>query len=141
MARNDISDDVKRYSKAMNPYYYQDKLDDKGNVIGGTEWKPTFSPVKSYDLNDIFSRALQYIKPDQGSYERIQFIDANGNITSKYTPGGSVARYNTLTQSWEKLSEDKIKTAVTAVMNAKPAIAASLHQDYDVEKWNKEHNK
>ena len=134
-ARNDISDDVKRYSKAMNPYYYQDKLDDKGNVIGGTEWKPTFNPVKSYDLNDIFARALQYIKPDQGSYERTQFIDANGNITSKYTPGGSVARYNTLTQSWEKLSEDKIRTAVTAVMNANPAIAASLHQDYDVEKW------
>lgn len=134
-ARNDISDDVKRYSKAMNPYYYQDKLDDKGNVIGGSEWKPTFSPVKSYDLNDIFTRALQYIKPDQGSYEKTQFIDANGNVTSKYTPGGSVARYNTLTQSWEKLSEDKIRTAVTAVMNANPAIAASLHQDYDVEKW------
>lgn len=134
-ARNDISDDVKRYSKVMNPYYYQDKLDDKGNVIGGSEWKPTFSPVKSYDLNDIFARALQYIKPDQGSYERTQFIDANGNITSKYTPGGSVARYNTLTQSWEKLSEDKIRTAVMAVMNANPAIAASLHQDYDVEKW------
>lgn len=134
-ARNDISDDVKRYSKAMNPYYYQDKLDDKGNVIGGSEWKPTFSPVKSYDLNDIFARALQYIKPDQGSYERTQFIDANGNITSKYTPGGSVARYNTLTQSWEKLSEDKIRTAVIAVMSANPAIAASLHQDYDVEKW------
>lgn len=134
-ARNDISDDVKRYSKAMNPYYYQDKLDNKGNVIGGSEWKPTFSPVKSYDLNDIFARALQYIKPDQGSYEKTQFIDANGNVTSKYTPGGSVARYNTLTQSWEKLSEDKIRTAVTAVMNANPAIAASLHQDYDVEKW------
>lgn len=134
-ARNDISDDVKRYSKAMNPYYYQDKLDDKGNVIGGSEWKPTFSPVKSYDLNDIFARALQYIKPDQGSYEKTQFIDANGNVTSKYTPGGSVARYNTLTQSWEKLSEDKIRTAVNAVMNANPAIAASLHQDYDVEKW------
>lgn len=134
-ARNDISDDVKRYSKAMNPYYYQDKLDDKGNVIGGSEWKPTFSPIKSYDLNDIFARALQYIKPDQGSYEKTQFIDANGNVTSKYTPGGSVARYNTLTQSWEKLSEDKIRTAVTAVMNANPAIAASLHQDYDVEKW------
>ena len=134
-ARNDISDDVKRYSKAMNPYYYQDKLDDKGNVIGGSEWKPTFSPVKSYDLNDIFTRALQYIKPDQGSYEKTQFIDANGNVTSKYTPGGSVARYNTLTQSWEKLSEDKIRTAVTAVMNANPAIAASLYQDYDVEKW------
>lgn len=134
-ARNDISDDVKRYSKAMNPYYYRDKLDDKGTVIGGSEWKPTFSPVKSYDLNDIFTRALQYIKPDQGSYEKTQFIDANGNVTSKYTPGGSVARYNTLTQSWEKLSEDKIRTAVTAVMNANPAIAASLHQDYDVEKW------
>ena len=134
-ARNDISDDVKRYSKAMNPYYYQDKLDDKGNVIGGSEWKPTFNPVKSYDLNDIFARALQYIKPDQGSYEKTQFIDANGNVTSKYTPGGSVARYNTLTQSWEKLSEDKIRTAVNAVMNANPAITASLHQDYDVEKW------
>lgn len=134
-ARNDISNDVKRYSKAMNPYYYQDKLDNKGNVIGGSEWKPTFSPVKSYDLNDIFTRALQYIKPDQGSYEKTQFIDANGNVTSKYTPGGSVARYNTLTQSWEKLSEDKIRTAVTAVINANPAIAASLHQDYDVEKW------
>lgn len=134
-ARNDISDDIKRYSKAMNPYYYQDKLDDKGNVIGGSEWKPIFSPVKSYDLNDIFARALQYIKPDQGSYEKTQFIDSNGNVTSKYTPGGSVARYNTLTQSWEKLSEDKIRTAVTAVMNANPAIAASLHQDYDVEKW------
>lgn len=134
-ARNDISDDVKRYSKAMNPYYYQDKLDDKGNVIGGSEWKPTFNPVKSYDLNDIFARALQYIKPDQGSYEKTQFIDANGNVTSKYTPGGSVARYNTFTQSWEKLSEDKIRTAVNAVMNANPAITASLHQDYDVEKW------
>lgn len=134
-ARNDISDDVKRYSKAMNPYYYRDKLDDKGTVIGGSEWKPTFSPVKSYDLNDIFTRALQYIKPDQGSYEKTQFIDANGNVTSKYTPGGSVARYNTLTQSWERLSEDKIRTAVNAVMNANPAIAASLHQDYNVEKW------
>jgi hypothetical protein len=38
--RTDISEADKEYFREVNKYYYQDKTDNSGNVIGGTKWTP-----------------------------------------------------------------------------------------------------
>lgn len=132
-ARQDLSQDAKDWAKEKNPYKYEDKYDENGNVIGGTEWTPDFTPVESKDFNDIFKLALTYAAKEHGGGSSATFVDADGNPTKNVT--GAIAVLSTTTGKWERLSEDKIKSAIEAAMSANPQYEASLHQDWEVLKW------
>ena len=133
-ARTDLNDDTKAWAKAMNPYHYQDKVDENtGKVIGGTEWKPDITPVKDIDFNDILKLAAQYVTPDGGTIQNITFIDANGRPTS--SPTGALARLNTTTNTWEAITPAKLRAGIEAAMNANPEYAAGLRQAYTVLQW------
>lgn len=139
--RTDLSEDYKNYYRARTKYNYQDITDDNGKVVGGTKWEPNERPVSQIDMNEVFTTALKYVSPDSGSYENTMFLDPNTGRTSKtYTPGAELVRLNTVTNSYEKLGADKLQAAVTAAMNANPAIKASLEQDFKIDKWKHEQN-
>lgn len=139
--RNDLSEDYKNYYRSRTKYNYQDITDDNGRVVGGTKWQPNERPVSQIDMNEVFTTALKYVSPDSGTYENVMFLDPNTNKTSKtYTPGAELVRLNTVTNSYEKLGADKLQAAVTAAMNANPAIKASLEQDFKIDKWKHERN-
>jgi hypothetical protein len=139
--RTDLSEDYKNYYRARTKYNYQDITDDNGKVVGGTKWQPNERPVSQIDMNEVFTTALKYISPDSGTYENTMFLDPNTGRTSKtYTPGAELVRLNTVTNSYEKLGADKLQAAVTAAMNANPAIKASLEQDFKIDKWKHEQN-
>lgn len=139
--RTDLSEDYKNYYRAHTKYNYQDITDDNGKVVGGTKWEPNERPVSQIDMNEVFTTALKYVSPDSGSYENTMFLDPNTGRTSKtYTPGAELVRLNTVTNSYEKLGADKLQAAVTAAMNANPAIKASLEQDFKIDKWKHEQN-
>lgn len=134
-SRNDVNDAAKEMAKAMSPYYYRDKQ--TGELINNGVWKPGYSPVKSYDYNEILRLVSQYVSPDAGSFSApMAFLNADGTVTNTPTIGSTLGVLNQVTQKWERLPEEKIRQAWSAAIAANPEIMASLKQDYDVANWN-----
>lgn len=143
--RGEITRDTAEWAKALNPYHYEDNyqkdsdgnivLDEQGNpkVIGGSTWTPRISPVKDIDFNDVLKLAAAYTSPDAGSGTSVSFLGADGRPTSN--PTNAVGILNTATNTWERLSPDKLRQGVYAAMNANPEYAAGLRQAYKVLNW------
>lgn len=134
--RNDISQDVKDRFREMNPYYYQDKFDKKtGEIVGGTAWKPTSSPVEGVDLSKVAAAALQFAAREKGGGNRTTWLDANGNPTTDYRKSVTGAVFNVTTQQWERLSEEKIRQGIQAAMGLVKGAKDSAMQDYETALW------
>lgn len=143
--RGEITRDTAEWAKSLNPYHYEDNyqkdsdgnvvLDEEGNpkVIGGSTWTPTMSPVKDIDFNDVLKLAAAYTSPDAGGGTSVTFIDANGKPTTN--PTNAIATLNKATNTWERLSPEKLRQGVAAAMNANPEYAAGLRQAYKVLEW------
>ena len=132
-ARKDLNDDTKAWAKAKNPYHYQDKVDDAGRVIGGTEWKPYITPVEDIDMNKVYALASQYIRPKKSNWESTTFVDENGNISKTYKPGYFVL--NEITGNKEEVTREMVDNAINMAINANPEIEASMKQSFEVAKW------
>lgn len=132
--RKDLSEDKKNYFREINHYYYEDKYDATGKIIGGTEWKPIKQEVSEIPLIEIIKGGISLAAKEKGSNNITRFIDKDGNITTEPTAenvfDGEV--YNTTTQSWERLGRDKIMQGINAYIEGTPGAKASLQQDYDI---------
>lgn len=132
--RTDLSEDYKNVFKEINTYRYQDKFDDNGNIIGGTDWKPTKEAVSEIPLINILKGGIELAAKDAGRSNITRFLDKNGKVitdpTSDNIFDGQV--YNTTTNQWESLGRDKIMKGIQAYIETTPGIKASLKQDYDV---------
>lgn len=134
-ARTDVNDAAKEMAKALSPYYYRDKQ--TGELINNGVWKPGYSPVKSYDTNQILQLVGQYVSPDEGGFSSpISFLNADGSISDHWDPAGGLGVLEQQTGEWKRLSKEKIKSAWDAALAANPGIMASLKQDYEVANWN-----
>lgn len=69
-----ISNDTYEWWVADNPYDYNDVYDNKGNVIGGTDWQSKFLPVEDMDFNKLAVVAFTEISPEKDS-------EANGTTS------------------------------------------------------------
>lgn len=140
--RQDISQDIKDRFKEMNPYYYSDKIDEKtGEIIGGTKWSPNGTPVEGVDMSKVASMALQLAAKESGSSNKTTWLDADGNPTSDYRKSVTGAVFNTTTQSWEQLSEEKIQQGIRAALGLVKGAKASAKQDYETAVWKYNKNK
>lgn len=132
--RTDLSEDYKNVFKEINTYRYQDKFDDNGNIIGGTDWKPTKEVVSEIPLINILKGGIELAAKDAGRSNITRFLDKNGKVITDPTADnvfdGQV--YNTTTNQWESLGRDKIMKGIQAYIETTPGIKASLKQDYDV---------
>lgn len=143
--RGEITRDTAEWAKALNPYHYEDNyqkdsngnivLDEQGNpkVIGGSTWTPAMSPVKDIDFNDVLKLAAAYTSPDAGSGTSVSFLGTDGKPTS--SPTNAIGILNTATNTWERLSPEKLRQGIAAAMNANPEYAAGLRQAYEVLNW------
>ena len=133
--RQDITQDVKNWTKDMNPYHYQDQVDKEGHIIGGTNWEPNRTPVSTVDLSNLMTKAKQWVAVHKGSgVTDIKFVDADGNLTSN--PGKNVygLAYKK-SGSWEYVSEKDLNDALKSAIDTTPGARASLQQDYEVALW------
>ena len=132
--RTDLSEDYKNVFKEINTYSYQDKFDDNGNIIGGTDWKPTKEAVSEIPLINILKGGIELAAKDAGKSNITRFLDKNGKVITDPTADnifdGQV--YNTTTNQWESLGRDKIMKGIQAYIETTPGAKASLKQDYDV---------
>ena len=134
-ARNDISEDTKAWVKEMNPYHYEDKVDDAGRVIGGSEWLPSITPVEDIDLNKVYTIASQYIEPKRSKWEKTIFLDANGNEYDHWIPGITIDFLNKTTGKRTEITREMAENAINMAINANPEIEASMKQSFEVAKW------
>lgn len=133
--RKDLSEDKKNYFREINHYYYEDKYDATGKIIGGTEWKPIKREVSEVPKSVIMNQALQWAAKETGGGTQVTFLDANGNPTSDYTQSadGNVFMYQS--GSYQKLSKEKLRQAVNAAIETVAGAKASLNQDYEIALW------
>lgn len=133
--RNDITQDVKDYALANNPYHYEDKYDEQGHLIGGSTWEPNKTPVSTVDLSNLMTKAKQWVAVHKGGgVNDIKFVDADGNLTSDPSKNVYGLAYKK-SGSWEYVSEKDLNDALTSAIDTTPGARASLQQDYDVSLW------
>lgn len=145
--RKDISQDVKDYTIAMNPYYFELEKetvrDSDGNVVlneDGTEKKKVVGykdfkgadPTTQYSNLDINKNIMAVLNPDvtSGSSIKMYYTDAYGN-RQETTDFNKAEYYIDRSGREEKLNDGKIANAVFLTLND-PQIDASLRQDYKV---------
>lgn len=145
--RKDISQDVKDYTIAMNPYKFELEeetvRDSNGNVVlneDGTEKKKVVGykdfkgadPTTQYSNMDINKNIMAVLNPDvtSGSSIKMYYTDAYGN-RQETTDFNKAEYYIDRSGREEKLSDGKIANAVFLTLND-PQIDASLRQDYKV---------
>ena len=132
---SNMPDDYKEYYKAKNQYYYNDKIDKNGKIIGGTKWEAITSPTTIIPLSEIVDKAIKRVAADSGQSSITQWLDEYGKPTTDPNKAFDGAVYNTVTRSWEKLGADKIRQAIDAVIEEIPGAKESLDQDYNVAEW------
>lgn len=133
--RQDITQDVKNWAKDNNPYRYQDQLDKEGHIIGGTNWEPNRTPVSTFDLSNLMTKAKQWVAVHKGSgVSDIKFVDADGNLTSDPSKNVYGLAYKK-SGSWEYVSEKDLNDALKSAIDTTPGARASLQQDYEVALW------
>ncbi len=145
--RKDISQDVKDYTIAMNPYKFElneeTVRDSNGNVVlneDGTEKKKVVGykdfvgtdPTTQYSNLDINKNIIAVLNPDvtSGSSIKMYYTDSYGN-RQETTDFNKAEYYIDRSGREEKLSDRKIANAVFLTLND-PQIDASLRQDYKV---------
>lgn len=131
--RTDIDQRTKNWALATNPYSYADITDDKGNVVGGTEWQPSNRPVGQIDLSKLGSLALSWVKPNKSSGTSAMFVDGDGNFTKDVSKAVDVAY--TTNSGVEYLGKDKLREAINAAIDMTPGGRAAIEQDYKVAEW------
>lgn len=140
-ANKTLDEDTKAYYREKNKYYYQDTYDKAGNIIGGTEWKPLEREVNHVPRNLVYEQAIKWAAKDQGMSNSVMFLDANGRPTDKYNESATGEIFTNVSGKWEKLSEDKVRTAINAAMEAIPEAKASFDQEWKVANWKYDNGK
>lgn len=134
--RQDLPQNYKEMYKELNPYYYEDKIDEKtGRIISSSKWQPTYSPTQVVPLNEIMNQGLKWAAKEAGEGSATRWIDANGNITNNPNASFDGQVFNSTTNKWERLSKEKILQGIKASIESTPGAKESLEQDHRVALW------
>lgn len=134
--KSNMPENYKNYFRNNNPYRSIIKKDDKGNIIGTEDWKPTVSPTPIVAKSEILAKGVALAAKESGSGTITRFVDENGNVSQNPTENAEI--FSTTTNSWERLSKDKIWKGIKAYIKNTPGALESIKQDFDIETW--EHN-
>ena len=131
-----IPEAYKDMYRELNPYHYEDKYNDNGQVIEGTKWEPNKNPVNTIPLSDLIVKGISIAAKDAGGSTVTQWLDKNGNVTTNPNEAFDGQIYNTITGKYERLGRDKILKGIKSFIETTPGAKESLRQDWDYAKWN-----
>lgn len=114
--KSGLNELYKNYYKEVNPYEYQDKYNDKGELIGGSKWAAKEKWVNEIPFASLGAGGVQLAAVEEGG---------SNTSTDEYS-GGS---------SYRRKTENKIKKGILAYINATPGAWESLSQDYKIAKY------
>lgn len=130
---SNIPEHYKDYYKKLNPYYYQDKYDNKGNVIGGSKWESNSEPVATQDYNTLMQLAIKYASPHKSNSIVTRYLNADNSITTTpKDPNATPVLYDTTTYSIQELTKEDLRSGLEAALKGAPEYLASLQQDYKI---------
>lgn len=134
-----LTEQQRNYYREVNKYHYEDVKDSNGNVIGGTDWKPSDNFVDSVDRSKLMQAALQIVAKDAGGSNQIYYMDVNGNFTTDFSQSYDKMPYLNIAGKFEKVTKEKLQAALQTVIANTPGAQASLDQDYKIDMYY--HNK
>ena len=130
---------------AQNKYAYEDIRDENGNIVGGTDWKAGWDPVKKVDMSRLVTLAGQLAAPvkratSSSSQRSVSDEQGVGNGGTS-TPAGlrSVKTgYSTSSGSSyqrETLTKEKIDEVYNKLFALDPDNMNALIQQFDDVQW------
>lgn len=127
-ARTDIDEDTKRAWELSNFYYYKDKTDSQGHIIGGSTWKANWNPVSHVDVVPELAKAVSLIAAEKRSSS-----STTGGTTVK-EDGTSSGGQKSSSSSYVRLTQERINKQLKDYIEANPQLKASILQEYNVNK-------
>lgn len=134
---------------AQNKYSYTDTYDNEGNIVGGSEWKAGWEPVRKVDLSRLVTLAGQLASPRKratSSSSTVKESDEQG-IGSGVTQTGDLTngQIRSVKTGFEKtsgssyqretLTKKKIDEVYNQLFALDPDNMNALMQDYDDYEW------
>lgn len=130
---------------AQNKYAYEDIRDENGNIVGGTDWKAGWDPVKKVDMSRLVTLAGQLAAPvkratsssSQRSVSDEQGI-GNGGISTPEGLRSVKTGYGTSSGSSyqrETLTKEKIDEVYNNLFALDPDNMNALIQQFDDVQW------
>lgn len=130
---------------AQNKYSYEDIRDENGNIVGGTDWKAGWDPVKKVDMSRLVTLAGQLAAPvkratsssSQHSVSDEQGV-GNGGTSTPASLRSVKTGYSTSSGSSfqrETLTKEKIDEVYNKLFALDGDNMNALIQQYDDIKW------
>ena len=130
---------------AQNKYAYEDIRDANGNIVGGTDWKAGWDPIKKVDMSRLVTLAGQLAAPvkratsstSQRSVSDEQGID-NGDTSTPEGLRSVKTGYSTSSGSSfqrETLTKQKIDEVYNKLFALDPDNMNALIQQFDDVQW------
>lgn len=119
---------TKKAWNISNKYHYQDTYDDEGNIVGGTEWNASWTPVEEVDNLTMMKNAISMI----GISSKESTRTTGDNTTTSEGTGSSFQKVRG--SSRMALSYSQVKSQLVDVINNDTKWKASLEQEYRVNK-------
>ena len=134
---------------AQNKYSYTDTYDNEGNIVGGSEWKAGWEPVKKVDMSRLVTLAGQLASPVKrasSSSSTVKESDEQG-IGSQVSQTGDLSngQIRSVKTGFEKssgssyqretLTKEKIDEVYNQLFALDPDNMNALMQDYDDYEW------
>lgn len=134
---------------AQNKYSYTDTYNNEGNIVGGSEWKAGWEPVRKVDMSRLVTLAGQLASPKKraaSSSSTVKESDEQG-IGSGVTQSGDVSngQIRSVKTGFEKssgsgyqretLTKEKIDEVYNQLFALDPDNMNALMQDYDDYEW------
>lgn len=131
-----LPEDYKEMYRELNPYYYNEKIDEKtGKVISTSKWKPTKTPTAMVALSDLITKGISWASEDSGTNTITRWLNKDGKVTTNPEEAFDGEVFNVETRTWERLGREKILQGIKAAIETTPGAKESLQQDYDVANW------
>jgi hypothetical protein len=132
-ANGKITEDTADFYKEINPYHYEDKIDDNGNVTGFRRWTPNETPVDDVDFVKFMEEAKKIVEADSESGTgKAKWYD-NGEIVDQWSPTAQLVKESKYGRTY--ISKEKLMKAVEAVMEGTPGAAHAIDQKFRVTQW------
>ena len=127
---------------AQNKYAYEDVRDENGNIVGGTDWKAGWDPVKKVDMSRLVTLAGQLAAPvkratsstSQHSVSDEQGVGNGGTSTPEGLRSVKTG-YSTSSFQRETLTKQKIDEVYNKLFALDGDNMNALIQQYDDVRW------
>lgn len=130
---------------AQNKYAYEDIRDENGNIVGGTDWKAGWDPVKKVDMSRLVTLAGQLAAPvkratsssSQRSVSDEQGVGNGGTSTSEGLRSVKTGYSTSSGSSFQRetLTKQKIDEVYNKLFALDPDNMNALIQQFDDVQW------